>query len=112
MVRLYKEQFGRGPTKTHTYIHRDLIVVILKDTMTPAEHNMAKAAAHHRIREARLFFQYATESDFVGTVEQITGLQGAGVHVDHRRASRRRRRVLLPRTWQLSGGEVSVHRAG
>lgn len=73
MVHLFKEQFGRGPTTTHVYVEPDLIVVTLEHTMTPAEHNMAKADAHYRVREARLFFQDATERDFVGAVEQITG---------------------------------------
>ena len=73
MVRLYKEQFGLGPNKAHTYVEPDLIVVTLENTMTPAERNMVEAGAHHRVRESRLYFQYATEREFVGTVEQITG---------------------------------------
>jgi uncharacterized protein YbcI len=74
MVALYKEKFGRGPTKTRTtYDGQNLIVVVLDKTMTPAEHNMANADAHHLVRESRLYFQYATKRDFEGAVEQITG---------------------------------------
>jgi uncharacterized protein YbcI len=28
---------------------------------------------HQRVREIRMFFQYASEKDFTGTVEEITG---------------------------------------
>src|SRR4051812_7058292 len=38
MVRLYKEQFGRGPTETRTHwAGDDMLVVRLDDTLTPAE---------------------------------------------------------------------------
>ena len=38
MVRLYKEQFGRGPTKARTnFAGPDIVIVTLEDTFTPAE---------------------------------------------------------------------------
>ena len=37
MVRLYKDLFGRGPTKARTHwCGADLITVTLEDTLTPA----------------------------------------------------------------------------
>jgi hypothetical protein len=37
MVRLYKEQFGRGPTKARTnFAGTDIMIVTLEDTFTPA----------------------------------------------------------------------------
>jgi uncharacterized protein YbcI len=74
MVRLYKEQFGRGPTKTRTYwCGPDLITVTLEDTLTPAERNLVKMGEHQRLRDMRMFFQYATVREFCEPVEQITG---------------------------------------
>src|SRR5688500_764766 len=65
MVRLYKEQFGRGPTKTRTHwCGADLIVVTLEDTLTPAERNLAKLGEHQRLRDLRTFFQYASSREF------------------------------------------------
>jgi uncharacterized protein YbcI len=73
MVRLYKEQFGRGPTKARTdYASPDLVVVTLEETMTPAERKMVERGDHHRLRDLRLYFQYASADDFVGAVEEIT----------------------------------------
>ncbi len=74
MVRIYKEQFGRGPTKAHTvYASPDLIVSTLENSLTPAERRLAEMGEHQRLRDTRMFFQHATEKHFVETVEQITG---------------------------------------
>ncbi len=74
MVRLYKEQFGRGPTKTRTHwAGPDVIVVTLEDTLTPAERNLVKMGEHQRLRDLRLFFQYATVRGFCEPVERLTG---------------------------------------
>ena len=74
MVRLYKEQFGRGPTKARTHWGgADMITVVLEDTLTPAERNLVKMGEHQRLRDLRLFFQYASVREFVGPIETITG---------------------------------------
>jgi uncharacterized protein YbcI len=74
MVRLYKDQFGRGPTKSRSdYAGRDIIVCTLEQTMTPAEANMAKLGEHSRLRDVRMWFQHVSEDQFIGIVEEITG---------------------------------------
>jgi len=74
MVRLYKDQFGRGPTKVRTsWAGPDLLVTILEDTLTPAERNLARMGEHERLRETRMFFQYASVADFCDPVERLTG---------------------------------------
>jgi uncharacterized protein YbcI len=74
MVRIYKEQFGRGPTKTRTHWSGpDVLVVTLEDTFTPAEHSLRKLGEHERLRELRLLFQYAETSVFCEPIERLTG---------------------------------------
>ena len=74
MVRLYKEQFGRGPTKARTdWAGPDTLVTSLEDTLTPAERNLTKLGEHQRVRDMRTFFQYATVADFCTPVERLTG---------------------------------------
>jgi uncharacterized protein YbcI len=74
MVRLYKELFGRGPTKARThYAGPDTLVSSLENSLTAAERNMIALDEHQRVREIRMFFQHASERDFTETVEQITG---------------------------------------
>jgi uncharacterized protein YbcI len=74
MVRIYKEQFGRGPTKARAnWAGDDLLCVILEDTLTPSERNLAAMGEHERLRETRLYFQYATVPEFCEPVERLTG---------------------------------------
>jgi uncharacterized protein YbcI len=74
MVRLYKDLFGRGPTKTRTsYAGPDLIVTTLENSLTNIERTMAEAGEHERLRDLRMHFQYLGEADFIGAVEAITG---------------------------------------
>src|SRR3954463_1550365 len=74
MVRLYKDQFGRGPTKARTYwCGPDMVTTVLEDTLTPAERNLVKMGEHQRLRDTRIFFQYATVREFCEPVERITG---------------------------------------
>jgi uncharacterized protein YbcI len=74
MVRLYKDQFGRGPTRARSYFAGpDAVVVILEDTLTPAERNLVKMGEHQRLRDTRMFFQYATVEEFCEPVERLTG---------------------------------------
>jgi uncharacterized protein YbcI len=74
MVRIYKELFGRGPTKARTaYADPDTILATIQNSLTAAERNMLELGEHQRVREIRMFFQHASDAEFKGTVEQITG---------------------------------------
>jgi len=73
MVRLFKEQFGRGPTSARTTWSGDVITIVLENTLTPAERNLVKMGEHERLREMRMFFQYASVREFCEPVERITG---------------------------------------
>lgn len=74
MVRIYKELFGRGPTKARTsYAGPDLIVSTLENSLTRIEQTMADAGEHERLRDLRMHFQYLGEDVFIKTVEEITG---------------------------------------
>lgn len=74
MVRIYKEQFGRGPTKARTaFAGPDLVVCTLEDTLTPVERKMASAGDHERLRDLRLYFQYMAESEFCEVIERSLG---------------------------------------
>jgi len=74
MVRLYKEQFGRGPTKTRTdWAGPDVIVVTLEQTFTPAERSLQRMGEHQRLRDLRLLFQYAEVSTFCKPIERLIG---------------------------------------
>ena len=74
MVRIYKEQFGRGPTKTRTqWAGPDVLLVTLEQTFTPAERKLCELGEHARLRELRLLFQYAEVGIFCEPIERLTG---------------------------------------
>jgi uncharacterized protein YbcI len=79
MVAIYKSQFGRGPTKARTsWCGDDVLTVVLEDTLTPAERNLIKLGEHQRLRDLRIFFQYASVREFCEPVERLTGRKVRG----------------------------------
>src|SRR3954447_6987724 len=74
MTKLYKDLFGRGPTKVRAaFAGPDTVVVTLENTMTQAERNMVSLGEHQRLRDVRLFFQHSSEPELKRPVEQILG---------------------------------------
>jgi uncharacterized protein YbcI len=81
MVRIYKEQFGRGPTRARSnWAGPDAVVCVLEETLTAAERNLVKMGEHQRLRDTRMFFQYATVREFCEPIEQITGRKVPAFH--------------------------------
>jgi uncharacterized protein YbcI len=72
MVRLHKEQFGRGPTNARSHFAGpDTLVCVLEDVLLPAERKLVEMGEPQRVRETRMAFQVATAAEFVGAIEQI-----------------------------------------
>ena len=79
MVRLYKELFGRGPTAARTdFANPDLVVCTLEHSLTRAERKLAEMGEHQRLRDTRLYFQYATDQEFCEVVERALGRRVRG----------------------------------
>ncbi|MGA8217011.1 MAG: Na-translocating system protein MpsC family protein [Solirubrobacterales bacterium] len=53
LVGLYKEHFGKGPTRCRTYLEPDLVVVILGEGYTAAEQTLFEAGKWYEVRNAR-----------------------------------------------------------
>jgi uncharacterized protein YbcI len=79
MVRLYKELFGRGPTKARTeFAGPDIVICSLENTFTPAERSLAEMGEHQRLRDTRMYFQSATSDKFREIIERVTGRKVRG----------------------------------
>jgi uncharacterized protein YbcI len=73
MVRLLSEYTGRGPTKARTYLQDDLITVVMRDTLTKAELQLARGGQMDHVRQTRRLFQDAMREDIVAGIEGLTG---------------------------------------
>jgi uncharacterized protein YbcI len=72
MIKLHKEQFGRGPTTARSnFAGPDTLVCVLENVLLPAERKLVDLGEQARVREGRISFQAATASEFVAAVEQI-----------------------------------------
>jgi uncharacterized protein YbcI len=72
MVHVYKDTFGRGPTKARAlFSGSDILVVRLEDMLTAAERQLIALGEHARVREQRLFLQLALEDVKRSEVERI-----------------------------------------
>jgi uncharacterized protein YbcI len=72
-VRLLSEFTGRGPTKARTYIQDDLVTIVLRDTLTKAERQLAAADRMALVLDTRRTFQEIMAEPLVTGVEEILG---------------------------------------
>jgi uncharacterized protein YbcI len=81
IVGLFREYYGRGPTKAKSYLLDDAYVVcVLHQTMTTVEQTLVKTGQGRLVREVRLTFQEALADSFRGVVEEATGRRVATYH--------------------------------
>jgi uncharacterized protein YbcI len=81
IVQLFREYYGRGPTKAKSYLLDERIVVcVLEDTMTTVEQTLVKHGDKDMVRQVRLTFQEAMADEFKGVVERALGRRVAGYH--------------------------------
>lgn len=76
MVQLYKEAFGRGPTKARTtFAGPDLVLVLLEDAFTVTERTLLSLGEIETLRESRLVVQEALEERARSAVQGALGRQ-------------------------------------
>jgi uncharacterized protein YbcI len=73
IVGLYKEHFGKGPTRCRTYLQPDLVIVVLGEGYTSAEQTLFEGGRWYEVREARQMWQDTMKERFVETIERLTG---------------------------------------
>ncbi|HJS93505.1 MAG TPA: Na-translocating system protein MpsC family protein [Solirubrobacteraceae bacterium] len=71
-VRLYKAAFGRGPTHARArFAGSETLVVLLQDTMTASERQLAALGEHERLRAHRLLLHKVVEDEIRSVVERV-----------------------------------------
>jgi uncharacterized protein YbcI len=81
IVKLFRDSYGRGPTKAKSYLLDDRILVcVLEDTMTQVERTLVENGYGAKVRDVRLTFQEAMADDFKRTVSEGLGREVLGYH--------------------------------
>jgi uncharacterized protein YbcI len=73
VVGLYKQHYGKGPTRCRTYVQPELVVVVLGGGYTASEQTLFEGGRWYEVREARQHWQDTMQSRFVETIEELTG---------------------------------------
>jgi uncharacterized protein YbcI len=81
IVGLFREYYGRGPTKAKSFLLDGYIVVcVLEDTMTTVEQTLVKNGNGDMVRQVRLTFQEAMADQFEGVVSAAMGRRVKAYH--------------------------------
>jgi uncharacterized protein YbcI len=84
VVRVTSQYTGRGPTKARTYIHDDLVTVVLQDSLTKGERTLVGRGDRELVLSTRRAFQDAMEADLVAGIHEILGRDVAAFLSAHR----------------------------
>jgi uncharacterized protein YbcI len=83
MVRLHREQTGRGPTQARTYIFEDMVVVRLQEVLTPAERQLTgNPHGQSLIKQFHQQMYEIARKALEQIVEQATGCHVLSIHND------------------------------
>jgi uncharacterized protein YbcI len=78
LVALLKDYYGRGPEKTKTYVHDDLVVCLLRGGFTRVEQTLFEGGHGEDVIRQRMVFQDVMRDRFEEVVEHATGRQVIG----------------------------------
>lgn len=73
MAQLHTRYYGKGPTKTKTYLVDDTIICLLEEGFTTVERTLIDGGRGEAVHEIRRTFQQAMEEQFTAVVEEATG---------------------------------------
>ena len=80
-MKLFRDYYGRGPTKAKSYLLDDRILVcVLEDTMTRVEKTLAENGHGDKVRDVRLTFQEAMAHEFKQSVASRHGREVVAYH--------------------------------
>ena len=73
VVGVFRDYTGRGPTKARTFLNDNLVQVLLEDTLTTPERQLAQDGQEEFVLEIRRKFQATMRSDLTKAVEDLGG---------------------------------------
>jgi uncharacterized protein YbcI len=114
IVALMREYTGRGATQSRTYVHENLIVCVMHDSLTKGERSLVTNGEKQFVLEMRRKFQHTMRPELIAIIEGLTGRKVAAFmsdnHVDPDVAAETF--VLELREPQTAGKEASDDAGG
>jgi uncharacterized protein YbcI len=114
IVALMREYTGRGATQSRTYVHENLIVCVMHDSLTKGERSLVTNGERQFVLEMRRKFQHTMRPEMIAIIEGLTGRKVAAFmsdnHVDPDVAAETF--VLELREPQTAGKEASDDAGG
>jgi uncharacterized protein YbcI len=71
VVRLHRTHYGKGPTRSKSYLLDDVLICVMGDVFTTVERTLVEAGEGDEVRETRLAFQDAMRERFAEAIERI-----------------------------------------
>jgi uncharacterized protein YbcI len=78
LVGLFKEFYGRGPTRAKSYYQDDLVVCVLRGGFSPVEQTLLEAGRGGAVISQRMEFQDVMRERFESVIEDATGRRVIG----------------------------------
>jgi uncharacterized protein YbcI len=71
VVQLHRTHYGKGPTRSKSYLLDDVLICVMRDVFTTVERTLVESGEGDKVRETRLAFQDAMRERFTEAVEEI-----------------------------------------
>jgi len=78
VVQLHSSHYGKGPTRSKSYLLDDVLICVMGDVFTTVEHTLIQAGEGTSVRDTRLSFQQAMQNSFIERIEEIVGRRVLG----------------------------------
>jgi uncharacterized protein YbcI len=80
MARIKREFYGKGPSRTRTFIFDRIVFSMLDDPLTPVELALKAHGRSALVRRTRLTFEDIMTRTFTGEIERLTGARVLAYH--------------------------------
>jgi uncharacterized protein YbcI len=71
VVGLHRSHYGKGPTRSKSYLIDDVLICVMRDVFTTVERTLVEAGEWDKVRDTRLAFQDAMRDRFTEEVERV-----------------------------------------
>jgi uncharacterized protein YbcI len=80
MARIKREFYGKGPSRTRTFVFDRIIFAMLDDVLTPVELALKNGGRSGLVRRTRLTFEDIMTRTFTSEIERLTGARVLAYH--------------------------------